>query len=1202
MINLSWLCLFPGSGRRPSKVFQHSVAAINFDSIKTSMNQMAPKSTQPSPKIPRRKVSQQHHSNFKVPPPLETTDTSQRNNTIKENDALIDIAFSGKSQSSVGTNVQELERLLRIAKRENKETMDKNRNLRRELNQLKENKERFMDAQKMTANDDEEASTYTRSKMGDTGDMVDPEDFADLDQAYRLSEANCTFLEQQNSQLSSRVNNAESLAHQYRENIFDQQEQMECVSQELIDQRKKNNIKQREITELKKDIEYLENDLDYCRQKLQEAGVSHNQQQLRADAAKKIFQTEESIRSDMEMIITEKNSLILECESLSARIKFLDAEKKFALEEARVLSEQNKRLLQENNEHMKSKECACNSRKNQEVESNVAIEDEVKTKGLAKQFKALQKDLESTRQELKVITEELMRARQSSDMLTIELQALQSTNQELEEKVISLEQNGFERDQMKYITHEVNINMSEEDTESLQGDSFDDSTIDEKISLTQENEEIKQSNKFLIRRNSHLRRESLAASLAKNQLKLLQEKVHDLENENVILKLESMKGYNRGGRRRSGSRRLSQQCDQIMEIQSWKLNEHQTKSTQTEDGRLEQSQQLQEEENVNIEELQFVIEDLTKRNTDIKTKLYHQEQEILGLTNAIEKLKDANKTLQEDYIRLQDETTTNWRENTRLLVEDNNIDLTLDDIAKLGERNNALMYENQMLRQGAAEYQRRIEEKEIAETELKKQLLNMENKLQHRQQVFGRSSSESMVLIDDAMKFGKTPQNETESEQQDESDATAFDSKNATVDELFEVKFLLESNTQYFEEDESQHINSSMNSSDDDEDEGDEEEKNLFQRCIQEGELASEMEEVFRKFSESSILDGGIDEPVSSSKDEIIMDDRNPELIPGEMQPKQMQKEAKPNNQCLQTKCDELQKLVEKLRDEIKGLDQQLQDSEQNVLTCTISLKDRSEEVLHHLQRIKDLEKVEESLCIEIENLDACIKEKSIQLTESTSSIEEYKYKVDTLKKECDGYKAIIDEQENMLSAIHDQSTLMQRNFNDLYIENNHNNNIIEEQSKQLQQTINELEAKTHQLENSIRQRDSLSKDYLDLKNDFDKLSALKISLENEVTEYEHQFLQLEDGLDSKLKHDNELNQELKNLDEKNAEKERIIAELKAQLRDYEDIISAHEQRNAQMETTTPLTGVVVVDGDGDPDRSQNISFEIQQASYGKND
>ena len=102
---------------------------------------------------------------------------------------------------------------------------------------------------------------------------------------------------------------------------------------------KKATETERRNKELKQEVEYLEGDLEYLKQKLKDRGDEaaipdgkHVRQQGSPDQS--------ALKSDFEVLLSEKNTLILECESLTAKVKFLEAENRFALEEARLIQKQ----------------------------------------------------------------------------------------------------------------------------------------------------------------------------------------------------------------------------------------------------------------------------------------------------------------------------------------------------------------------------------------------------------------------------------------------------------------------------------------------------------------------------------------------------------------------------------------------------------------------------------------------------------------------------------------------------------------------------------------------------------------------------------------------------------------------------------------------------------------------------------------------
>ena len=138
-----------------------------------------------------------------------------------------------KISSSGDVTARELERLLRIAKRDNEELIKRNRELRHELRSIKENKERFVEERRRMSKEDilEEGGDSSTPSGGGKG-VNDDESYQDLEHAYELSDANCTFLEKQNHILADQLQKMEALIDQYKNDMFDQNELLECAKKE----------------------------------------------------------------------------------------------------------------------------------------------------------------------------------------------------------------------------------------------------------------------------------------------------------------------------------------------------------------------------------------------------------------------------------------------------------------------------------------------------------------------------------------------------------------------------------------------------------------------------------------------------------------------------------------------------------------------------------------------------------------------------------------------------------------------------------------------------------------------------------------------------------------------------------------------------------------------------------------------------------
>jgi len=644
--------------RRTSYAFQHSVNAINFDKIKDLLGRHINKNNNSASPKPARKISRAPFINSPVK--LDLSHSTLQNDEVQtptttkdEMKPVLKIAISGD------TVTRELERLLRIARRDNEELIRKNRALRSELKSVKDNKELFKDErQQNNENDDVEVAPDSK--------YVDTETIEDLQHAYELSDANCAFLEKQNHELANRLQQTDAVIEQHKHALFDQNEELDCAQKEKMESGKKADELRRQVTDLQRENEFLETDLEYLKAKLTEL----NGKEI-LPKGKHIYPSQpissDHHKADFDALLVEKDSLVRECEALTAKVKFLEAENKYALEEARLFQRQIRETENASSSSSTILESPVPTPLVENVAQMVIVErektdsfienEEVKSEGLAKKFKALKRDNSDLRKELENLVTEKLSVDQRCSILQVEHEALKSATKELEDKIIELEQpksSGVtEPDIVIDLGRRLSDVIDAHHHQPLSAIPKELQAIKEgAILVSQANEEIKETNGVLLRRNSNLRRESLAAVTIKKEVEILREKLNSLETENTVLKMESMKQRGGGsGKRGSLSRQASRAwpgVKAVMQLATF------NRATQTETQTPHQSPP-EKSSSVDLEELEFVIEDLTKRNTELNVKHRTQERLLQELNTENQHLEDVNLKVMERNSLLKDQ-------------------------------------------------------------------------------------------------------------------------------------------------------------------------------------------------------------------------------------------------------------------------------------------------------------------------------------------------------------------------------------------------------------------------------------------------------------------------------------------------------------------------------------------------------------------
>ena len=562
------------------------------------------------------------------------SDSPMEISPLDTNIAVSPSLFTGGTRGPAGT--RELERLLRIAKRDNQELFTRNRELRSQVKSMNLNRELF--AQSIRHDDGSENDIENRMDQEDLGkrrkyesvdavtsnlktpndtrsEIVDQETLNDLQHAYDLSDANCVFLEKQNHILADELRKMEVLVDQYKNDTLDQREACECAQKESRDAGKKLAESERRTVHLKQEIEYLEHDLEYVKSILSELNQGGEEKLLKIATPQKI-DGETALRQDFEVLLTEKNSLLLECENLRTKIKLLEAENRFALDEARLIHLQGVESGRSKG-HLDIKDPGNLSPqpKFHEIETvdqlrerkiSVVVEprDSIKSEGLAKRFRKLEKEHLQLYYDYEQQLENGAKAGKKLSSLEVEIQVLQTTNKALEKQIMELEDrkdveessmlNKWENEKLTHVSEGSssfsrdakflkkddvisasgefltsnygnkfidNENVTLENLEVIQEDSLlmssstptlsssqdqDQSLVKEKIRPARSSRD-ETSNGFICHHqqqqpnSADLRRESIQAVATRKELELLRQKLDSLETENSILKIESMK-------------------------------------------------------------------------------------------------------------------------------------------------------------------------------------------------------------------------------------------------------------------------------------------------------------------------------------------------------------------------------------------------------------------------------------------------------------------------------------------------------------------------------------------------------------------------------------------------------------------------------------------------------------------------------------
>ena len=1148
---------------------------------------------------------------------------------------------------------RELERLLRIAKRDNQELLTRNRELRNRLKSANANRGMF--AEYINGCDKENGENGSNEDLKNTqkSTSVDAETLDDLQHAYDLSDANCAFLEKQNHILAEELRKIESLIDQYKNDMFDQREMCECAQKESRDAGKKLAESGRHVAQLKQEIEYLELDLEYVKSKLVE--LTHGDVGVSVQVAKplpvakrqKREMDETALRHGFDALLTEKNSLLLECESLSAKIKFLEAQNRFALEEARLIHLQS--IEQGRGQQVEEKDTREDlSPQFHEIEfidqqrertRSVVERESVKSEGLAKRFRKLEKEHLQLYRDYEQQLDVRADIEKKLSALEIEIQVLQSTNKALEEQIIELEE-GKEafaslNSNEELLEGETVTTLSSDSKKSLCFDKKEDLQVIQEdyiqVSSSQEKIDIKKTNGFLRRKNSNLRRESLQAVATKKELELLKEKLDSLEIENSVLKIESMK-HSKSRRGSVVSRKLSHtkslslpalseiefddsvkkasqsaptlECQEVPHDQKLNKTKHPdsiqvaSQSTQT---AMDSKQETSKHQS--SMELEFTVEDLTKQNNKLRSKILSFENKTSGLENEnaqLEKINlkvlERNSHLREQLEKMQTPVNENGdlgdltQSAMSLSIDEQPLGGSInlffkDDIlseyqkAELEEEVKSLKYENQLLKQDllVKSEQEQILKQKLADkstilpsvngevipqhekessslklspneqdldilsskTDLpspisresnKKRtgslkpskqdfdiLINQIHELEKTRETLSNVNLEHVSTIEQLERqllYGDqqksknqvTGDNKGEKHQKSKSigeemleDADDPNNSFITIEEdnsiMFNRKFLLQSSmpdekTMTMDETArfsfSREVNDVVNNEeieDSDSSGGDIEFRGC---CIREGELSSEMEDIFLRYTKGEEIAsaGEFNPPESHIEDVVVQQDgmsvasvvastvadverpvvkaagrfRSKEDLESTVDRQHKQIETlEQEKQSLVDQLREVQHIARDLSEEGKNLEKQLLVSQQSFMEMSLSLNERIDEVNHYKQRLKSVQKQEQHSSNEILDLEAKLNVKDTEYKELMIRVEGCNYKLESSRRECNEYRVIVDEQERMINEAHHSNSTMQRNFNEIYREVKEKKERLETCSKDLARSVEKV-------------------------------------------------------------------------------------------------------------------------------------------------
>lgn len=1244
--------------RKASKAYQHSCNPTTFDVAKRIINNVAASALSRDKVLPKR--------------------TPNDDFSLKSLDISLQEILSHDDAALTTDSKDDLERLLRISKRETEEMKRKIRQLQNELSHLKECRKEFAKEKKFSEEisdeEEKEENEVTRKKKEDITEIID------LEQAYKLSEANCVFLERKYREVEQELKNVKSCIDQQREDSFDKSEQIDCLKQELVDVRAKHLKNTKLVSELKKDLEYLERDVEFYKQKLIENNI-----ELISDPSTIISSGDNYskandilvLKADLEMATRDKHSVSQECESLKTQIKYLQIEKRY-------LEKQVKNQVQREGNELKKTGEVLDITENRE-RTAISLESEVKEHGLAKKYRRTEKENHQLRQEIQDTKTDKVRIDKKLKLQLIETEALKSNSDNLQSKMLELEKIISELQpkktgkQRKVSTSAkefaVKFAIIEEQSKGFEnGDNlYRECEVikEEAILLAHENEEIKESNDVLVKRNSNLRRESLAANSAKIQVELLKEQISSLENENEILKVESMRANLYDNERKSGFlKKVSQELNIPLETHALRKLSCVvlTKATQTEveikDTLQTRSYSVDESDNeIVIEELQFVIEDLTKRNSELKTKLYGLEKKLEDLEKENVNLEDINNRLLDRNDALKKQVEDN-KQNGEVATcdsadtDDPSLGINLffkNDIlgeyekAELEEENKALKYENRMLKENTNENEKLINNLKSERKELLDNngaLMSGNNELISILQDLKGEDFTNELLAD--LRIQRDPDWQNNKCQNHSSDHTGdnivlkIDSplheegastdelkkqldklaqrnseykstidhlerqllqlthhsqnnedvdKNETVDELFAVKFLLESNPVA----RSENLLEKESDSDD------------FTSCIQEGELASEMEDFFKNYSTGDLDDTDIESDIEE-EDMDNMESEPPLLYKADDEPakkigqvsrfrakehiekaldvcQQQLSECKQRNKMLYDEIDDLKTKYHKCNSEKEVSEKALIALQKNFTECAATAEEQNKEIELLKQEINQLRLKETELLKDVSKAEEKITELQLLSKGMEDDQKEYKQKTKRSEVEIENLKRVIEEQEHLMHQLElnqskaDEVEDIQSKYELLKKEHKETLEELNEMISQYKECENEVEEQKEQImqkEEDVRELMTILKEK-EVK--CEQLNKENEELQEDVKERQQSLKKLEEFLLNENKALSAVQKKCEVLEQENKRKEDTIHLLKK---------DSNRQEKKEID---------VVAIDKQEDKPEDISFEIKASS-----
>ena len=1268
LVECCFLSSFSATSRKVSRVYQHSCKPLCFDEVKKFIQ--SSRSSSLTRSLERNRISPKVIENARIQFSFEAL--------IEE----LEIDYNKRkiSQDHDTKSKVHLERLLRISSREKEELKKKNKVLQSKLKHLQESKEEFQNVK----------NSELDFKLGDTGtyEITDSELKLELEDAYNLSEANCIFLENRYREVEKNLLNAELQIDQVRQIKIDLHEQVDCLNKEIFDWRQKFKENEQVVTDLKREIDFLERDVEYYKQVLLNHGIKINEEVLKAMT---LHKPEASPVQDVIRLEEEKQRLLSINENLSRKLEFIEAEKVFANQQIKELQlSLSSKKTQISEEQDKKQDAKINNPNSITNQKEKADETEIQQVGLAKKYKKLQREYKNLRKEFENKILENSDLLQKYNLMKVDIDCLKSKNEELTEKIVNLdvkheritagEKTVKENKDLaaKVIRHwsRLTEKQNKQLPHKLLFENDYDEIKKETMLLAHENEEIKESNNVLMLRNFELKKESLLANTNEKQIQILRRKLSTLENENAILKLENL--------RSSKHRRKSFIANvQTSLLTNTVIRKHNI-GTQTEEARCVDVKENDDHLyfTAEVEELRFINEDLTTRNTELKTKLFDMEKVV----NKIDYERETLEHINEKLLAKNQELKSQLKEENRLrdLSEDtdnqtlglsfsfkNNI---LNDYEKLEleEQNKTLMYENKMLKEQS-------QEKENASEMLRKQIQNQQEKIQNLEKTKNElfmilnelkgeqfvdillenlrldrsskskshnselrishscSSSGTLENISSSNSFNclySLPQATSECneltdlkiqntnlekenkrlqttvehlERQllqtshyifDENKNTEFskenyeiestDSKlsddakrttpesysenqNATVEELFEIKFLLEStnnNITSGNNTANYNITSTVNNF---------ESKSLdgfveYTNCIKEGELSSEMEDLFKRYSEESKLNNeeinANSQEIKSGRKRLFEPSAVPDL-PKEILRKSSIKRFR-SKEYLEAALEETEKSFQETKDKNEKLKTTITEIEQKLL-----LKSNENEILKKEVEILHTNVTECVLLIDAEksskeNLSKHNTSLVEELTELKTLNESLGKEINEYEKKINEYEIIITDQVRVIKEFElnkaNYETKLSQLSTELTETNQIKNEIEDDISLFREADKNEFTRKSLMLEEKLAERDETIKqlnEKLALESEVGfELKDLVFKKEGVINSNDNKILGLENAIASKDDAILKMKKDIEILSNENYELSKKQELMEGSVGDLLDMINEYEQKD----------------------------------------